>query len=61
MLGLALIVGIKAGLKPLLVSLFAGSQVESFVRYFLIVLFAGIIWPLTFPFFTKLGKKGKAA
>ena len=60
-LGLALIVGIKAGLKPVLVSLFAGSQAESFVRYFLIVLFAGIIWPLTFPFFAKLGKKGKAA
>ena len=60
-LGLALIVGIKAGLKPLLVSLFAGSQAESFVRYFLLVLFAGIVWPLTFPFFAKLGRKGNAA
>ena len=60
-LGLALLLGIKAGLKPVLAALFAGSQAESFVRYFLIVLFAGIIWPLTFPFFAKLGKKGKAA
>ena len=60
-LGLALILGIKAGLKPLLVSLFAGSQAESFVRYFLLVLFAGIVWPLTFPFFARLGKKGNAA
>ena len=60
-LGLALIVAIKAGLKPLLVTLFAGSQAESFVRYFVIVIFAGIVWPLTFPFFAKLGKKGKAA
>ena len=60
-LGLALIVGIKAGLKPLLVSLFAGSQAESFVRYFLLVLFAGIVWPLTFPFFARLGRKGNAA
>ena len=60
-LGLALMLGIKAGLKPVLAALFAGSQAESFVRYFLIVLFAGIIWPLTFPFFAKLGKKGKAA
>ena len=60
-LGLALIVGIKAGLKPLLVALFAGSQAESFVRYFLIVIFAGIVWPLSFPFFAKLGKKGSAA
>ena len=60
-LGLALIVGITAGLKPLLVALFAGSQAESFVRYFLIVIFAGIVWPLSFPFFAKLGKKGSAA
>ena len=60
-LGLALLLGIKAVLKPVLAALFAGSQAESFVRYFLIVLFAGIIWPLTFPFFAKLGKKGKAA
>ena len=60
-LGLALILGIKAGLKPLLVSLFAGSQAESFVRYFLLVLFAGIVWPLTFPFFAKLGKKERPA
>jgi hypothetical protein len=57
-LGLALMLGIKAGL---LVSLFAGSQAESFVRYFLLVLFAGIVWPLTFPFFAKLGRKGNAA
>ena len=60
-LGLALIVAIKAGLKPLLVTLFAGSQAESFVRYFVIVIFAGIVWPLTFPFFANIGKKGKAA
>ena len=60
-LGLALSAGIKAWLKPLLVSLFAGSQAESFVRYFLLVLFAGIVWPLTFPFFAKLGRKGNAA
>ena len=56
-LGLALIVA----LKPLLVTLFAGSQAESFVRYFVIVIFAGIVWPLTFPFFAKIGEKGKAA
>ena len=60
-LGLALILGIKAGLKPVLLALFAGSQAESFVRYFAIVIFAGIVWPLTFPFFAKLGKKGTAA
>ena len=60
-LGLVLILGLRAGLKPPLLALFAGSQAESFVRYFLIVIFAGIVWPLTFPFFAKLGKKGTAA
>ena len=59
-LGLALIVGIRAGLKPVLSSVFAGSPAESLVRYFLIVIFAGIVWPLSFPFFAKLGKKGKS-
>ena len=44
-----------------LLALFAGSQAESFVRYFVIVIFAGIVWPLTFPFFANIGKKGKAA
>ena len=44
-----------------LLALFAGSQAESFVRYFVIVIFAGIVWPLTFPFFAKIGEKGKAA
>lgn len=60
-LGLGLIVGIKSGLKPVLVALFHGSQAESLVRYFLIVIFAGIVWPLSFPFFAKLGRKGRAA
>mgnify|MGYP002518370736 CR=1 FL=1 len=71
-LGLGLIIGIKAGLKPVLAALFAGSQpltvaifagaqAESLVRYFIIVIFAGIVWPLTFPFFAKLGAKGKRA
>ena len=46
---------------PVLLALFAGSQAESFVRYFVIVIFAGIVWPLTFPFFANIGKKGKAA
>lgn len=59
--GLGLIIGIKAGLKPLTTAIFNGSQAESLVRYFIIVIFAGIVWPLTFPLFAKLGGKGKRA
>ncbi|MFR7832548.1 MAG: hypothetical protein ACLU3F_15195 [Blautia wexlerae] len=57
--GLALIVAIKAGLKPLLVTLFAGSQAESFVRYFVIVIFAGIVWRSRFPFFANMEKRAR--
>lgn len=60
-LGLALILALRAGLKPVLRAVFAGSQIESAVRYFLIVLFAGIVWPLSFPWFQKIGKKGQKA
>ena len=52
-LGLALVMAIKEGLKPLL-----GSGIWSgVVRYGLITVFAAGVWPLTFPWFAKLGRK----
>lgn len=58
-LGLGLVIVIKAVLKAPLNALFNGSMAANAVRYFLMVVFAGCIWPLTFPFFAKLGKKEK--
>ena len=55
-LGLALSVGIRAGLKVPLQALMPEFPATA-IRYFLMVLFAGAIWPLTFPWFAKLGKK----
>lgn len=55
--GLALVLAIKAGLKPPLEALFHGHLISRAVRYGLIVLFAGIIWPMSFPFFARLGRK----
>lgn len=55
-IGLALLVALRSVLKAPLLALFNGSEVASLVRYFLMVVFAGCIWPLTFPFFAKLGK-----
>lgn len=52
-LGLLLVVGIKAGLKPVLNPLFGGHHAATAVRYFLMVIFAICIWPLTFPWFAK--------
>lgn len=52
-LGLVIVLAIKEGLKPILGS----GSLSSAVRYGLITLFAAGIWPLTFPFFAKLGRK----
>ena len=47
---------VKSGLKAPLNALF-GELVGRSARYFLIVAVAGILWPLTFRWFAKLGKK----
>jgi undecaprenyl-diphosphatase len=58
-LGAALAIGLKSGLKAPLTALL-GTDLQNTVRYFLLVVFAGIVWPLTFPFFQKIGKKKEA-
>ena len=55
-LGLALVLAIKSGTKMPLNMLF-GEHIGRSVRYCLVVLFAGILWPITFRWFSKLGKK----
>ena len=42
---------IKSGLSSALVFLFGNEYVARSVRYFLIVIFSGIVWPLTFEYF----------
>ncbi len=56
-LGLGLTLVIKSGLKPVLYSLFNEHYFADFVRYFLMVIFAGVLWPMTFKWFAKIGKK----
>lgn len=52
-LGFAILLGIKAGLKAPLYALTGGHNFADCIRYFLMVAFAGCIWPMTFPFWTK--------
>lgn len=52
-IGLGLVLAIKALLKPLLL-LFLPAMVERVVRYAIIVIFAAVIWPLTFKQFKRL-------
>lgn len=56
-IGLLLTLAIKSGTKPVLNALMNGHQAANFVRYFLMVLFAGVVWPMTFKWFAKIGKK----
>ena len=55
-IGVGLVLAVRVGLKAPLNALF-GTNVGAAVRYFFIVVVAGILWPLTFRFWSKLGKK----
>jgi undecaprenyl-diphosphatase len=55
--GAGLALAIKTVLKVPLLTLFGGHTSATALRYFLVVVFAGIVWPLTFPLWAKLGKK----
>lgn len=55
-IGFALVLLVKSGLKGVLTMLL-GEYPGRAVRYYLIVIVAGIVWPLSFKFFSKLGKK----
>lgn len=55
--GLAILLALKSVLKTPLLALFGGHSVAHGVRYFIVILFAGVVWPMTFKFFAKLGKK----
>ncbi len=54
--GLGILLALKAVLKAPLLALFGGHCVAHGVRYFIVILFAGIIWPMTFKYFARLGK-----
>ncbi|MBE6470154.1 MAG: phosphatase PAP2 family protein [Coriobacteriaceae bacterium] len=56
-LGIALFAAIYFGLKPLLAALFGAVWWPYAIRTFLAVLFVGCLWPLTFPFFARIGAK----
>ena len=58
-LGLGVVLLVKEGLRAPLDYLCGGHMIGRAVRYFLIVVVAGIVWPLTFPWFRNLGLKEK--
>ena len=52
--GLAIVFAIKAGLKAPLDALIPNAYVSRSVRYFLIVIFAGGVYPLLFKYYAKM-------
>ena len=58
LLGLALVLAVKEGLRSPLEAVLPVLAARG-VRYFLVVLTAGLLWPATFRWFEKLGRNGK--
>lgn len=58
LLGLVLVIAVKEGLRAPLEMLLEPMAARG-VRYFLIVIVAGIVWPMTFGWFSRLGRKVK--
>ena len=54
--GLACVLIVKELLRSPLEALFNHELIARAVRYFLIVIVAGTLWPMTFKWFSKLGK-----
>ena len=54
--GFAIVLGIKAGFKPVLEAFLPAMPARA-VRYFIMVIFAACIWPLSFKKLANIGKK----
>ena len=55
-LGFAIVMGLRAALKPVMTALFGTLGIANAIRYFVIAIFALDIWPMTFRWFAKLGQ-----
>ncbi len=58
-IGLVLVLAVKEGMKLPLEAIFGGHMIARGVRYFLVVIMAGVVWPHSFCWFSKLGNKGE--
>ena len=57
LVGLIIALAVKEGLKAPLDAIFQGHMIARAIRYFVLVLAAGIVWPLAFPRLSRLGRK----
>lgn len=59
--GLGIVIALRLLLKEPLLALCGGHNAAHAIRYFLMVAFGGAVWPLTFRFWGKLGKRTETA
>ncbi len=57
--GIGVVLAVKEGLRAPLELLCGGHMVARAIRYYLIVLVAGIVWPMSFRFWNKLAEMRK--
>ncbi len=57
--GLGLVLAVKEGLRAPLEAIFGGHLTERAVRYFLIVIVAGLLWPMCFRYISGLRMRVK--
>lgn len=55
--GLALVMAVRVGLKPVLAALFGGALFTHGIRYFVMAVTGGVLWPMTFRLWARLGQK----
>ncbi len=55
--GIALVLCVKEGFRAPFELIFGNELVARGARYFMIVMAGGVVWPLTFNWFSRLGKK----
>lgn len=55
-IGLLLVVAVRSGMKPVLSAVFGDAQFAHGIRYFLMTVVGGILWPMTFRFWSRLGQ-----
>ncbi len=55
--GVVLVLCVKEGLRTPFELIFGNELVARAARYFMVVIAGGVIWPLTFPYFSKIKRK----
>ena len=55
--GLVIVLGVRAGLKPVLAALCGDAPYAGCIRYFFVTFVAAGIWPMTFTKLNRIGQK----